>query len=169
MALSKINTQNHCVIEAPFGCLGIMTEASIDGLILSKIEFLPATTPLSEPRDELAMLVAKHCKTYFKNPTYQFEFDKLPTKIVGTEHQQKVSKFIRDIPSGSTVTYGEIASAIGSGARVVGSACGANPFPIITPCHRVVSAQGIGGFMKENSPGIYREIKSWLLKHEGSL
>jgi len=40
---------------------------------------------------------------------------------------------------------------------------------LIVPCHRVVSAQGIGGFMKENSPGFYRQIKIWLLKHEGIL
>ena len=66
-------------------------------------------------------------------------------------------------------TYGEIARAIKSGPRAVGTACGANPFPLITPCHRVVSAQGIGGFMKENTPGLYRQIKTWLLKHEGVL
>jgi methylated-DNA-[protein]-cysteine S-methyltransferase len=80
-----------------------------------------------------------------------------------------VWKRIREIPVGKASTYGEIASAIKSGARAVGTACGANPFPLITPCHRVVSAQGIGGFMKENSPGLYRQIKIWLLKHEGVL
>ena len=67
---------------------------------------------------------------------------------------------------GKTKTYGELAKEIKSGARAVGTACGANPYPLIAPCHRVVSAQGIGGFMKENSPGLYRQIKLWLLKHE---
>jgi methylated-DNA-[protein]-cysteine S-methyltransferase len=51
----------------------------------------------------------------------------------------------------------------------VGTACGANPYPLIAPCHRVISAQGIGGFMKENSPGLYRQIKLWLLRHEGAV
>ena len=51
----------------------------------------------------------------------------------------------------------------------MGTACGANPYPLIAPCHRVVSAQGIGGFMKEDAPGLYRQIKLWLLKHEGAL
>jgi methylated-DNA-[protein]-cysteine S-methyltransferase len=90
-------------------------------------------------------------------------------KPLGTVHQQKVWQSIRQIPLGEARTYGEIAAVIKSGARAVGTACGANPFPLITPCHRVVSTQGIGGFMKENSPGLYRQIKTWLLKHEGVL
>ena len=110
--------------------------------------------------------VAKQCKAYFKDPNYQFD---LPMKPSGTVHQQKVWQSIRKIPLGKAKTYGEIAGAIQSGPRAVGTACGANPFPLITPCHRVVSAQGIGGFMKENTPGLYRQIKAWLLKHEGVL
>lgn len=82
---------------------------------------------------------------------------------------KKVWACIQGIPAGETKTYGEVAKKIKSGARAVGSACGANPYPLIAPCHRVVSAQGIGGFMKENEPGLYRQIKLWLLRHEGAL
>jgi methylated-DNA-[protein]-cysteine S-methyltransferase len=157
---------NYCVIEAPFGRLGIATELVDGSLMLSKIDYLPATKPLSVPQNALAKEVAKQCKAYFKNPNYQFD---LPMKPLGTAHQQKVWKSIRSIPLGEARTYGEIAMVIKSGPRAVGTACGANPFPLITPCHRVISAQGIGGFMKENSPGLYRQIKTWLLKHEGVL
>lgn len=161
-----IKSASYCVIEAPFGRLGIATELVDGSLMLSKIDYLPVSKALSSPQNALAKEVAKQCKAYFKDPNYQFD---LPMKPSGTVHQQKVWQSIRKIPVGEAKTYGEIARAIKSGPRAVGTACGANPFPLITPCHRVVSAQGIGGFMKENSPGLYRQIKTWLLKHEGVL
>lgn len=162
----KTDISNYCVIEAPFGRLGIQTEMVDGSLILSKIDYLPRTVALSVPKNHLAKEVARQCKTYFKNLDFQFE---LPMKLLGTAHQQRVWKRVREIPVGKAITYGEIAGAIKSGARAVGTACGANPYPLITPCHRVISAQGIGGFMKEDSPGFYRQIKIWLLKHEGVL
>lgn len=157
---------SYCVIEAPFGRLGIGTELVDGSLMLSKIDYLPANKALSSPQNALAKEVAKQCKAYFRNPHFHFD---LPMKPSGTLHQQKVWQSVRQIPLGEARTYGEIASAIKSGPRAVGTACGANPFPLITPCHRVISAQGIGGFMRENSPGFYRQIKIWLLKHEGVL
>jgi methylated-DNA-[protein]-cysteine S-methyltransferase len=163
---ATIKSASYCVIEAPFGRLGIATELVDGSLMLSRIDYLPATKALSPPQNALAKEVAKQCKAYFKDPNYQFD---LPMKPSGTVHQQKVWQSIRKIPLGEAKTYGEIAGAIKSGPRAVGTACGANPFPLITPCHRVVSAQGIGGFMKENTPGLYRQIKTWLLKHEGVL
>ena len=161
---STMKSASYCVIEAPFGRLGIATELVDGSLMLSKIDYLPVTKALLPPQNALAKEVAKQCKAYFKDPNYQFD---LPMKPSGTAHQQKVWQSIRRIPAGSAKTYGEIAGAIQSGPRAVGTACGANPFPLITPCHRVVSTQGIGGFMKENTPGFYRQIKTWLLKHEG--
>jgi len=162
----NVNSPSYCVIAAPFGRLGILTELVEGSLMLSKIDYLPADAILSAPKNALAKEVARQCKAYFKDPTWQFD---LPTKPAGTEHQKKVWISIQDIPAGKTKTYGEIAKKIKSGPRAVGTACGANPYPLIAPCHRVVSAQGIGGFMKESSPGLYRQIKLWLLKHEGAL
>ena len=155
-----------CVIAAPFGRLGILTEKVDGSLMVSKIEYLPASVALVSPKNALAKSAERQFKAYFKNPDHLFD---LPMKPSGTEHQQKVWRSIQAIPAGKTKTYGEIANKIHSGARAVGTACGANPYPIIAPCHRVVSAQGIGGFMKENAPGFYRQIKIWLLKHEGVL
>lgn len=163
---SPNDTTQYCVIDAPFGRLGISTELVDGSLMLSKIHYLSATTALIPPQNQLAKEVAKQCKAYFKNPQYQFD---LPLKPAGTIHQQKVWNQIAHIPAGSTTTYGELAKKIKSGPRAVGTACGANPYPLISPCHRVVAAQGIGGFMKENAPGLHRQIKIWLLKHEGAI
>ena len=160
------NGTSYCVIGAPFGHLGILTELVEGSLMLSRIDYLPASAVLVAPQNQLAKEIVRQCKAYFMDPHWQFD---LPIKPAGTEHQRKVWSSIQDIPSGETRTYGEVAKKIKSGARAVGTACGANPYPLIAPCHRVISAQGIGGFMKEDSPGFYRQIKIWLLKHEGVL
>lgn len=66
----------------------------------------------------------------------------------GTDFQRKVWNELRRIPHGRTRTYAEIAERIGqpNACRAVGSANGRNPMPLVTPCHRVVGAQGLGGF-----------------------
>jgi O-6-methylguanine DNA methyltransferase len=67
----------------------------------------------------------------------------------GTPFQRKVWAALRQIPAGQTESYGRLAAALGApkAARAVGSACGANPVPLLIPCHRVVPAGGgLGGF-----------------------
>lgn len=66
----------------------------------------------------------------------------------GTCFQQRVWQQISGIPYGDSITYRKLAEQAGSpmGARAAGTACGANPLPIIIPCHRVVARNGIGGF-----------------------
>jgi methylated-DNA-[protein]-cysteine S-methyltransferase len=159
-------SEKYCVINAPFGRIGIATEMVEGSLMVSRIDYLPADEPLRAPQNGLAKELVRQCEGYFKNPNYQFD---LPLKPTGSAYQQKVWGRIRDIPPGITKTYGELASDIQSAARAVGGACGANPYPLITPCHRVISSTGLGGFMKEDSPGFYRQIKIWLLRHEGVL
>lgn len=156
----------YCVISAPFGCLGVQTELVDGSLMISKIDYLPPGTTLISPRNALAKAFSKQSAQYFKDASSLFD---IPLKPTGTVHQQKVWNATLGIEVGKTSTYGEIAKKIKSGPRAVGTACGANPYPLVTPCHRVVSAQGLGGFMKEDAPGFYRQIKIWLLKHEGVL
>ena len=81
---------------------------------------------------------------------------------VGTPFQRCVWSALRRIPYGSTCTYGELARQINNpGAmRAVGGANGANPIWLIVPCHRVVRADGLGGY----AGGVDR--KAWLLGHE---
>ena len=83
----------------------------------------------------------------------------------GTPFQVSVWRELLKIPYGNVKTYSEIAERIGSprATRAVGNAVGANPIPIIVPCHRVVGANGLGGY----SCGI--EIKKKLLQIEGVL
>jgi O-6-methylguanine DNA methyltransferase len=67
----------------------------------------------------------------------------------GTDFQRRVWDVLRRIPAGRTKSYAEVAEAIGSpkATRAVGAACGANPIPVIIPCHRVLAVSGkLGGF-----------------------
>jgi len=90
----------------------------------------------------------------------------LPLRAAGTAFQRRVWGRIDAIPSGKTRTYGELANEIGSGPRAVGNACGANPYPVVVPCHRVVAADGrLGGFAG-NRAGFLLDVKRWLLNHE---
>jgi methylated-DNA-[protein]-cysteine S-methyltransferase len=88
----------------------------------------------------------------------------IPADPGGTAFQAKVWAALREVPVGGTVSYGDLARAIGSpsAVRAVGAANGANPIGIVIPCHRVIGADGqligYGG-------GIER--KRWLLRHEG--
>lgn len=84
-----------------------------------------------------------------------------------TEFQRKVLEEVRKIPYGETVTYQELACRIGNegAARAVGGAVAKNPYPIIIPCHRVVSSSGIGGFCGDTC-GEKVELKKKMLKME---
>ena len=74
------------------------------------------------------------------------------------------------VRAGQTITYGELAERSGTGvpARAIGSIMAANPFPLIIPCHRVVAADGLGGY-SGGDPGHELETKRWLLENEGAL
>ena len=72
-----------------------------------------------------------------------------PLDLTGTDFQKSVWNALRKIPAGRTKSYGEIARAIGrpKAVRAVGGACGANPVPVLIPCHRVLAADGkTGGY-----------------------
>ncbi len=86
----------------------------------------------------------------------------LPLQLSGADLTRAVGEEMRRIPYGETVTYGEIAKRLGVSAQAVGQACGANPIPIIIPCHRVLGAKGLTGF--SGAGGV--ETKVALLKHE---
>lgn len=92
-------------------------------------------------------------------------FKSNPVAPLGTPFQVSVWKGLMQIPYGQVISYSELAKRIGrsNSARAVGNAVGANPIPIIVPCHRVVSSRGLGGY----SSGI--EIKKMLLRLEGSI
>lgn len=131
---------------------------------VTEIEFLPPATPAIAPSSKIAEAVCQALQQYLLDPHYVFD---LPLALAGTPFQRRVWDEIRRIPVGETISYAELGRRVGSGARAVANACGANSFPIIIPCHRVVAASGLGGFMRgRKSPAL--DIKRWLLSHERS-
>jgi methylated-DNA-[protein]-cysteine S-methyltransferase len=127
----------------------------------------PEVPALAPKKNTVAYLACVQIQSYLENPAFAFD---LPIKLAGTRHQLAVWEAMQAIPSGQTRTYAELAQAIGSSARAVGGACGANPLPIVVPCHRVVGSGGsLGGFMGAREEGFELMIKRWLLEHEGAL
>jgi methylated-DNA-[protein]-cysteine S-methyltransferase len=161
--LQSNHQSNACVITAPFGCLGITTEMVDGSLMLAHIRYLPASAKCKAPDNSLAVLVEGQCRAYFADPRVVFD---LPLKPQGTDFQQRVWHAVAQLQAGETATYGAIAARLHSGPRAVGGACGANYFPLVIPCHRVVAKANLGGFMGQDAPGLYRDIKLWLLNHE---
>jgi len=143
---------------APFAVLGIKT----DYTALTGIDFMPLGTPVLEPQDAISKQACIQLQSYLADPLFNFD---LPLALHGTVFQSSVWQALRQIPSGSTLSYGELAKRLHSAPRAVGQACGANPIPVIIPCHRVLARHGLGGFMNSIS-GDPLAIKRWLLRHE---
>lgn len=151
------------VVKAPFGGIGIRIDAgSVSEAVYLPASMLPALG--SRPaRHALAKEAVAQIKRYWNDPSFGFD---LPLATRGTAFQQNVWRAISAIPSGATLSYGAIARTLRSGPRAVGGACGANWFSLIVPCHRVLAANGLGGF-GEGDGGFHLNIKRWLLAHEG--
>jgi methylated-DNA-[protein]-cysteine S-methyltransferase len=135
--------------------LGALTLSEEDGAIVSLDWGFgrdQAQTPLLlRGRDQL--------HAYFDNALDRFD---LPLAPHGTPYRQRVWRALLAIPYGQTASYGVLAAQVGGCARSVGSANGANPIPIIIPCHRVVASTGLGGY--SGSGGL--DTKTWLLSLE---
>jgi methylated-DNA-[protein]-cysteine S-methyltransferase len=150
-------------LRAPFATLGITaTETHVTG-----IRFLaPSVAALAPRKNSLAFLVCVQIQAYLENGRYKFD---LPLKLSGSRHQLEVWEAMQRIPAGEVRTYGDLAQDIKSSARAVGGACGANPIPLVVPCHRVIAAhRALGGFMGQRAAGFELSIKRWLLEHEGA-
>ena len=128
------------------------------------IRYLPPAAEAMAPRNALAERAARQLERYREDADAPFD---LPLAIEGTPLQKGVWQAMCAIPRGRTRTYGELARELGAEARAVGQACGDNRLPILIPCHRVVAADGIGGFGHATS-GYLLEAKRWLLMHERS-
>jgi methylated-DNA-[protein]-cysteine S-methyltransferase len=146
------------VVRFPRMKVGVLTRN--DRVV--EIRYLPLShrdVPASNP---LAASAAEQLERYREDPDTRFE---LPVLVAGTPLQRSVWDAMCAIPRGRTRTYGELARELGADARDIGQACGDNRLPIVIPCHRVVAADGIGGF-GHSRRGYLLEAKRWLLMHE---
>lgn len=136
-----------------------LTALEFDGEDASTSLAHEASPPHLKPLIEAAK---RELTAYFEGaPT---DFAALTLDLQGTPFQLRVWQELRRIPWGTTISYGELARRVGNlkASRAVGQANARNPIPIITPCHRVIDADGgLGGY----SSGLKRKI--WLLRHEG--
>lgn len=138
----------------PFGPVALVERA---GVLIGLEWRLPEVSAESALLTEgLAQLAA-----YFDGRLRRFD---LPLDW-GAGLNEGVRRAMADIPYGETRTYGQIAKVVGAPAQAVGQACGANPLPILIPCHRVTGTNWFGGF---SAPGGV-ETKAALLRHEGAL
>jgi methylated-DNA-[protein]-cysteine S-methyltransferase len=147
-------------ISTKVGSLTIVVD-SLDRLVrvLFQGEEQGPATPDQDRCDGVAMQMAE----YFAGSRSEFD---LELSLQGTDFQKRVWEQVRLIPHGKTMSYGEIARRLGDPGtvRAVGSASGANPVPIVIPCHRVI---GSDGSLVGYGGGI--NIKAALLRHEGAL
>ena len=145
------------VIGTPAFSLGIRCSAEA----ITQVCYLAPALPdrLTHP---LAAEAARQIRAYLADPRFVFD---LPLAVSGTAFQRRVWSALNDIAAGETRTYGELAKALGTAPRAVGQACGANPCPVLVPCHRVTATHGIGGFAHQRG-GYMLDVKRWLLAHE---
>ncbi len=152
------------VIPAPFGAIGVRVSDDL----LAELVYMPPGTSAQDARGRVAARVARQVQRYLADPDFVFD---VPLQPRGTVFQQRVWRAISEIPRGQVRSYGALARMLRTAPRAVGQACGANWFPIVVPCHRVVAAQAIGGFAgtsgDQAADSFQIAIKRWLLKHEG--
>ncbi len=142
------------VADTSFGRLGLVEE---DGAIVRLLWD-------AQPAGEQTPLLSEGCRqlaAYFAGALTEFD---LPMRIRGSGFQRDVCAAMSAIPFGETRTYGDIARKLGVPAQAVGGACGGNPIPVVVPCHRVLGANGLGGFSGPGGVG----MKVALLRHEGA-
>jgi methylated-DNA-[protein]-cysteine S-methyltransferase len=159
--MNKHPEQNpQAIIAAPMFCLGVCC----DEMEIHRIEFLEPCKALA-PTNPLAAEAARQLRAWLTDPDFIFG---LPLRPSGTAFQRRVWGQIAAIPSHQTRTYGEVAKILHNAPRAVGQACGANPFPLVVPCHRVIATGGgLGGFARHGG-GFLLDVKRWLLAHESA-
>ncbi|ABD56387.1 methylated-DNA--[protein]-cysteine S-methyltransferase [Jannaschia sp. CCS1] len=141
-------------VETPIGPVWVEAQ---DGAIIGA-----GWGAVESPGDsDLLRQTAAELRGYFDGTLQRFT---VPIRHGRTNATGKVLDAMLAIPMGETREYGDIAREVGLPAQAVGQACGGNCIPILIPCHRVLSATGLGGF---SAPGGV-DTKVWLLRHEGA-
>ncbi len=130
------------VVATPLGPFRLVATASA----LVATWWQPAAEPVvatSQPVSALLEDAAAQLAAYFAGALTRFS---VPLAPVGPAFDQRVWPVLGQIGHGQTRTYGALAAELGTSARAIGGACARNPLPLFIPCHRVVAANGPGGF-----------------------
>lgn len=147
-----------CHVETAVGTLCLHAEG--DAII--RLDW-DAGGASGDTNDPLLAAAAEQLAAYFAGDRQRFDLTLAPH---GTAHDKAVWHEMQKIAYGATRSYGELARAIASSPRAVGTACGRNPIPVIIPCHRVLAANGgIGGYSGAGGTA----TKHRLLALEGSM
>jgi methylated-DNA-[protein]-cysteine S-methyltransferase len=160
---------SYSTFDSPVGELLLIGEETPRGVALASVSMpgqrnAPRPGPGWHRHPEAFAEVARQLQAYFAGELTTFDLDLAPR---GTPFQQRVWAALDSIRYGTTISYGELASHLGvprDRIQALGAAIGANPLPIIRPCHRVIGADGT---MRGYAGGTER--KQQLLVHEGAL
>lgn len=157
-------TRAQQTFEAPIGRLRVSTAAA-DGERARLVEVKLRAPELPDSGSgealELALRAREQILAFLAGERRTFD---LPLRLAGSPFQQRILGLMSRIAFGRRVTYGDLARQVGDpgASRAVGAVCGANPLPLVVPCHRVVAADGLGGF------GGGLDMKRWLLTLEAT-
>ncbi|MBC9179782.1 methylated-DNA--[protein]-cysteine S-methyltransferase [Pseudoroseomonas ludipueritiae] len=146
--------------------LGALTLSEEDGAIVA----LDWGRGRDQQETPVLRAAADQLQDYFDGQRVRFD---LPLAPFGSPFRRRVWAALRAIPPGETRGYGDLARELGTAARAIGGANGANPIPIIIPCHRVVGAGGaLGGYSGGEGPQTKRfllELERRAVRQQGSL
>jgi methylated-DNA-[protein]-cysteine S-methyltransferase len=151
----------HTIVDSPVGPLTLVAVGGVlVGLYMAAQRHVPGPETFGVPDPGPFTETRRQLREYFDGERTGFD---LPLELDGTAFQRRVWAALRDIPFGTTVSYGTLADRIGrpTAARAVGLANGRNPISIVVPCHRVV---GSGGGLTGYGGGVER--KQYLLALE---
>lgn len=125
-------------LESPLGPITLETQG--DALAALTIAEPSATITSGSPSHPVLVRARDQLSEYFAGQRHEFD---LPLTVRGTAFQEKVWRALQAIPYGHAMSYQELGQHAGlsKAARAVGGAVGANPIPIVIPCHRVLSSQ----------------------------
>lgn len=150
-------------MDSPIGRLELTSDGdAVTSLTIERAGHLPYEE-LDENSTAVLELAARQLSEYFAGTRHDFD---LPTAAVGSQFQRQVWDGLTRVPWGEATSYGQLGVDTGraTAGRAVGGAVGANPLPIIVPCHRVLAT---GGKITGYSGGNGIPTKVWLLEHEG--
>lgn len=161
----SIQWQDHC--NAPQQCIQVytpiaeMTAYVCADILCGLVWCQKKTSSLPDTQH----LIQRQINHYWQNPTQTINIKLLKQ---GTHYRQKIWGELIQIPFAKTLNYQQLARKTASHARPVAGACRDNPYPLIIPCHRVLSSTGIGGYAGQ-SQGFMLNIKQQLLAYEASV